>query len=282
MINPNFCTDNLWCVLPTKVYKSEYQLALEMTLQAFLGRIPWKKIKDYLKAVVELIQSTPFPFQSEKRNEWFLPRLTRRRRRAVQVINVTPIREGGIRRRGRSYLSDHGVDNFQSLSGGDYELFFHGTSHVSAEDIVNHGIDLNRGGKKKDFSDGGGFYLCNDFNEASSAIWARNRPLCSAVLVFQVPSNRLRRRRGLNLQGANERENWEEVVRHFRRGSRSPRFLGELDPVHFIEGPMAGGGQNFQRPIPNEGSYQLCIRSKDCAELFDESLHSVLFFELEH
>ena len=269
--------------LPTDVYTSECQPVLEMTLRALLGRIAWKRIKDYLKAVVELIQSTLFPFQREIRNEWFIFPFTRRRgREAVRVINVTCIRESGIRRRGRSYLSDHGVDNFQSLSGGDYELFFHGTSHVSAEDIVNHGIDLNRGGKKKDFSDGGGFYLCNDFNEASSAIWARNRPLCSAVLVFQVPSNRLRRRRGLNLQGANERENWEEVVRHFRRGSRSPRFLEELGPVHFIEGPMAGGGQNFQRPIPNEGSYQLCIRNKDCAELFDQSLHSVVFFELEH
>ena len=58
-------------------------------------------------------------------------------------------------------------------------------------------------------------------------------------------------------------------------------FLEELGPVHFIEGPMAGEGQNFQRPIPNEGSYQLCIRNKDCAELFDQSLHSVVFFEPE-
>ena len=282
MINPNFCTDDLWCVLPTNVYKSEYQLALEMTLQAFLGRVPWKKIKDYLKAVVELIQCNPFPFQSEKRNEWFFPRLTRRRRRAVQVINVTRIMEGGIPRRGESYLSLHGFDNFQSLSGDGYELFFHGTSHISAADIVNHGIDLNRGGRKKDFSDGGGFYLCNDFIEASSAFWASNRPRCSAVLVFQVPSNKLRPGLGLNLQGANKREKWEEVVRHFRRGSPSRRLLEELGPVHFIEGPMAGGGQNFQRPIPNDGSYQLCIRNKDCAELFDQSLHSVVFFEPVH
>ena len=281
MINPNFCTDDLWCVLPTKVYKSEYQLALEMTLQAFLGRIPLKKIKDYLKAVVELIQCTPFPFQSEKRNEWFLPRLTRRRRRAVQVINVTRIKEGEKPRRGESYLSLHGFDNFQSLSGDGYELFFHGTSHISAADIVNHGIDLNRGGRKKDFSDGGGFYLCNDFIEASRETWAGNRPRCSAVLVFQVQSNELRPGPGpgLNLQGANERERWKEVVRRFRRGLPSRPFLEELGPVHFIEGPMSGEGQNFQRPIPNEGSYQLCIRNKDCAELFDQSLHSVVFFE---
>lgn len=285
MINPNFWTDDLWCVLPTKVYKSEYQLALEMTLQAFLGRIPWKKIKDYLKAVVELIQCTPFPFQSEKRNEWFFPRLTRRRRQAVQVINVTRIKEGGKPRRGESYLSLHGFHNFQSLSGDGYELFFHGTSHMSAADIVNHGIDLNRGGRKKDFNDGGGFYLCNDFIEASSETWAGNRPRCSAVLVFQVLSNELRPGpgpgRGLNLQGANERERWKEVVRRFRRGLPSRPFLEELGSVHFIEGPMAGEGQNFQRPIPNEGSYQLCIRNKDCAELFDQSLHSVVFFEPE-
>ena len=294
MINPNFCTDDLWCVLPTKVYKSEYQLALEMTLQAFLGRIPWKKIKDYVKAVVELIQSTPFPFQSEKRNEWFFPRLTRRRRRAVQVINVTRIMEGGIPWRGESYLSLHGFDNFQSLSGDGYELFFHGTSHISAADIVNHGIDLNRGGRKKDFSDGGGFYLCNDFIEASSETWAGNRPRCSAVLVFQVLSNELRPgprpgpgpgpepRPCLNLQGANEREKWKEVVRHFRRGLPPRTFLNKLGEPHFIEGPMAGGGQNFQRPVPNEGSYQLCIKNKGCAELFDQSLHSVVFFEPEH
>lgn len=270
--------------LPTDVYTSECQPALEMTLQALLGRIAWKRIKDYLKAVVELIQSTLFPFQREIRNEWFTHPFTRRRsRRAVRVINVTCIREFGIRRRGRSYLSDHGVDNFQSLLGNGYELFFHGTSHISAADIVNHGIDLNRGGRKRDFSDGGGFYLCNDFIEASSAIWAGNRPPCSAILVFQVPSRELRPgpgpRPGLNLQGANKRERWKEVVRRFRRGLPSGPFLEELAPFHFIEGPMAGGGQNFQRPIPNEGSYQLCIRNNDCAELFDQSLHSVVFFE---
>ena len=143
---------------------------------------------------------------------------------------------------------------------------------------------MNRGGRKKDFSDGGGFYLCNDFIEASSAIWAGNKPPCSAVLVFQVPSNKLRPGPGpcLNLQGANEREKWKEVVRHFRRGLPSRTFLNKLGPHHFIEGPMASGGQNFQRPVANEGSYQLCIKNKDCAELFDQSLHSVVFFELEH
>ena len=269
--------------LPTDVYTSECQPALEMTLQALLGRIAWKRMKDYLKAVVELIQPTLFPFQREIRNEWFTLPFTRRRgHEAVRVINVTCIREFGIRRRGRSYLSDHGVDNFQSLSVSGCELLFHGTSHVSAQDIVNHGIDLNRGGKKKDFSDGGGFYLCNDFNEASSAIWAGNRPPCSAVLVFQVPSNKLRKRRYLDLQAANEREQRIEVVRNFRLGSPPRSFLTKLRRCHFIEGPMAGGGQNFQRPVPNEGSYQLCIRNKDCAELFDQSLHSVVFFEPEH
>ena len=143
---------------------------------------------------------------------------------------------------------------------------------------------MNRGGRKKDFSDGGGFYLCNDFIEASSAIWAGNKPPCSAVLVFQVPSNKLRPGAGpcLNLQGANEREQWIEVVRHFRRGLPSRTFLNKLGPHHFIEGTMASGGQNFQRPVANEGSYQLCIKNKDCAELFDQSLHSVVFFELEH
>ena len=100
--------------------------------------------------------------------------------------------------------------------------------------------------------------------------------------MFQVPSKKLRNRPYLDLQAANEREQWIEVVRNFRLGSPPRSFLTKLRRCHFIEGPMAGGGQSFQRPVPNEGSYQLCIRNKDCAELFDQSLHSVLFFEPEH
>ena len=219
-----------------------------------------------------------FPYNKEKFNVWFFPPSLKNKRGKLNVINVNSEGE-----KFKCYESQHGVSNFpMSLSNDDYEVFFHGTTHESAKNIIENNIILRRGdaSNRADFSRGCGFYLGKDFENTLRAKWRSHRPRCSAVLVFRVPRAELRRGEinGLDLQG--DLTEWQRIIKQFRASERpSRKFLDELEPYNFIEGPLFGEGQSLKNPIPNRGSYQLCVTSLDCAKLFDQSLHSVLFLE---
>ena len=282
---------NLWCIWLEKVY-TYCQPTLQETLLTLLAVLKWltRPIIGNFEAFSGLNlalhrlrcsacifnKCAPFPFLRRKKDEWFSLPPAGTRKQPVKVINVSRDRQG---RKGSSYSVQYGIDNFpQSLSDADFEIFYHGTSHESAEDIINYGINVNKGGKRKDFSDGDGFYLCKDFNETSSTRWAKNRPPCSAVLIFRVARAEFRDvRNGLDLQ--EDIEEWRRVVRYFRLGEYTRRLQRQLEEYDFIEGPMAGEGQNFRNPTPINNMYQLCIRNDESANLFHGSLHSAVFFE---
>ena len=226
------------------------------------------------------LKSELFPYNKKKFNDWFLLPSPKNERKKLNVINVNSEGE-----KFECYKSQHGVSNFPlSLSNDDYEVFFHGTSHESAKSIIENNIILSKGDAthKADFSHGWGFYLAKDFENTLRAKWRSHRPRCSAVLVFRVPRADLREAgiEGLDLQGESKESAWQRIIKQFRTpGTPSRRFLDKLEPYHFIEGPLFGEGQGLTNPIPNRGSYQLCVRSLDCAKLFDQNLHSVLFLE---
>ena len=216
------------------------------------------------------IHKQSFPYNKKCVNEWFSVPAPETRPTAVNIINVDKSGETS-----KCFTND--ARTFPETND-HYKVFFHGTSHESAKNIIDDGIDLAKGKTKKDFSDGRGFYLADRFEEVwPNATWARNRPHCTAVLVFRVRITELRgNRNGLDL-GSNM-DRWKEVVSKFRTGIADRRFLADLDNYDFIEGPLCGEGQNFKNPTPSS-TYQLCVHSDDCARLFDQSLHSVVFFE---
>lgn len=219
-----------------------------------------------------------FPYNKENINVWFHPPDLKDIIGRLNVINVN-----GEGEKCECYKSQHGVSNFpRSLSNDDYEVFFHATTHESAKNIIETGINLSKGDAKHkaDFSNGWGFYLGKDFEYVLRATWRSHRRRCSAVLVFRVPRTELRGggRNGLDLQ--DDLREWQRIIKEFRApGTPSRKFLRELEPYHFIEGPLFGEGQSLKNPIPNRGLYQLCVRHLDCARLFNENLHSVLFLE---
>lgn len=53
----------------------------------------------------------------------------------------------------------------------------------------------------------------------------------------------------------------------------------DKDKFDFIEGPICSEAHCFSNPYPIDDSYQFCVKSQVCAELFDRSLHSVVFFD---
>jgi len=226
--------------------------------------------------------STPYPYRHPhgKANTWFIitPK-DRERRKVLDKVNVINANKSGMT--GKCYSTQNGVCDFpHSLSNSGYELFYHGTNHGSAEIILEDGIDLNRGEREKDFSSRDGFYVGRDFDEALDAKWARNRPPVSALIVFRVKKTELETRASLNLQ--RDEYQWKEVVREFRSGEPDKRFRRRLRQYEYIEGPMSpitGENKSSTNPTPIAGSYQLCVRHRDCANLFDRSIHSVIFFE---
>ena len=163
-----------------------------------------------------------------------------------------------------------------SLETEDYEVFFHGTSYDHARNIIHGGIKLTKGDNFKDFSDGEGFYLAKHFDEAWKNRWASNRPPVSAVLVFRVHRADLREgREALDLR--TDEDQWKSVIRTFRSGKPTEQF----QKYEFIEGPISSisrGNQSLRNPIFHVDTYQLCVKHDDCAELFDRSLHSAVFF----
>ena len=160
-------------------------------------------------------------------------------------------------------------------------VLFHGTDHQSACDILFRGIDLCQGRQKRDFSCGSGFYLTDNCEEALN--WAKNTTTKPALLVFQV--NRQEHSTDsekLNL--FNDEQRWCEIVTSFRSGEKTARTRKSLAAYDLIEGPMStmktieSTGELVFSPKPL--SYQMCLISDSCADIFRRTLHSILFFDI--
>ena len=222
-----------------------------------------------------------FPYQEETVNQWFTVSTEGvQPDKAVHIMNVD--KDGQAK---KCYTAQNPIDNFPvSLEDDDFEMFCHGTSHDNAQDIIECGINLTKGKGKQDFSTGDGFYLGKSFHEAYK--WTKTRGhFTSAVLVFRVNKVELRgddNDNGLDLRKPESKKEWQEVVSQFRSGKPDKKFRKDLNRNYqFIEGPMASLSSKNPRldyPKQKDGTYQLCVRNEDCAELFDRSLHSVVFF----
>lgn len=271
-LHPSYCRQTAQSLLETLEWLR--QLTTE-TLVTF--RLP-SQVGFLLKCLVlhgenMFSKCNRFPYQPSTVSKWFTissadPKV---RKQPVKVINVNP---DGMTQ--RCYTTQNGDENFL-FKNKDYEVLFHGTSHDHARNIFDGGIKLTKGGKRKDFSDGEGFYLANEFDEALKNKWASNRPSVSAVLVYRVHRADLReRRQALDLR--KDEEQWRSVIRAFRSGTATEQFLKQYE---FIEGPMSsisGENQSLSNPIFHDATYQLCVKHDNCAELFDRGLHSAVFF----
>ena len=225
-----------------------------------------------------------FPFREDKINEWFDHELPSEGDEDNQVIKIMNVDRPG--RRNKIYMNPDQPENFpMSLSNDNFEFFVHGTNHDGAKSIIEEGILLSEGAERKDFSDGSGFYLGSDLEEAIK--WAKRKYKDGeAVLIYQVDKKELRgdnNEKGLDLR--NDEDEWERVVTEYRligrHGQKKPckGYRNRLKKNHFIEGPMASVSRTNPIPQENVGTYQLCVRKEACAKLFDRSLRYVIFFE---
>ena len=227
------------------------------------------------------IKCSRFPYEEDTTNEWFdLPDEGSQRNNPVKAINI--VKEEGTTAKCSAIL-DKIQNHLESISGDDFEILFHGTSHENAQDIIEGGINVKFGQPRQDFSSSDGFYLGDSFDEAIKWPGSRGFP-DSAVLVYRVKKTELRgdgNEKGLDLRGDENKKEWQGVVSQFRSGRPDRKFSKEMKAYEFIEGPMASMSKknpNFKYPPQKDGTYQLCVRKDKCAELFDRGLHSILFF----
>ena len=218
-----------------------------------------------------------FPHNENVVNEWFDYTYKIEIQKQIKEINV-------VRERGTQWNDDNAsfkkilLNELKLCDDKGFHLFYHGTGHNFVKNIIVEGIYLRGWQKKAEFSDGDGFYVTNSLSEGKE--WADKKFRHSAVLVFRVSKVELRgheNSKGLDLTGVEKREEWKNLVKKCFSSDES--FLKTLR-YDFIEGPVVDRGRcDFEsNPAPKSGSYQLCVRTNDCASLFTKSICAVVFF----
>ena len=222
--------------------------------------------------------SVLFPFQANLINSWFqLPS----RADEESECDIDPCQVNIM----NLVTEESNVGNTtQAILNGflprdeDHVLFYHGTDHFSAVDILLRGIDLCAGRQKRDFSCGSGFYLTNSLDSALG--WAKSTTAKPAILVFQVNHQILNAARRENLD--NNEERWSEIVSSFRSGRRTAKMRKSLSTFDLIEGPMAllAVAESSEEAVfeAKASSHQICLISEDFAENFHQTLHSIIFY----
>ncbi|XP_059147589.1 uncharacterized protein LOC131935244 [Physella acuta] len=158
----------------------------------------------------------------------------------------------------------------------DSLFLFHGTSLLSAVNILERGINLVKGKQNLDFSHAKGFYVINNLRK--SVEWScTHKPELHAVVIFKLKKTEMDNGNGLVLE--DERE-WGEVVTACRKGfenDNGPEVEDRLQNVDFVRGFICANGREVHRnnhnPVIMEERdgyrpLQTCILNKDYARWF--------------
>lgn len=169
------------------------------------------------------------------------------------------------------------------------EVWFHGTDDQSALDISRGGITLSTGSRRRDFSDGKGFYLTNNVEDAKN--WAFSITQRPAVLIFKIPKSYLEAAKKLNLFEESETiPAWEEIVSANRSGVLSWKMRMTLEQYECIEGPVSvvpetdkakdgDSGATISRE-PQPDTHQICIVDEDFADVISNCLSKVVLYNV--
>ena len=231
-----------------------------------------RRVQDEFKYNVLLSQrSKRLPFEIGRRAEWL-------EKDGVIVANV-------VTKKSESSMRTQSMLRKLELYDEQMVVLFHGTDHKSACDIMSgRGIHLGAGRKKRDFSSGAGFYLTKNLDDALS--WACSTTVKPAILVFRVELDFLNKASKLNLNEGDGLTKWREIVNFFRLDKGPGNLRSSLSAYDLIEGksaratrsgPTNGNDLMFEQ---NPSSYQMCLISKKFAEMFQEKLHSIFFYDI--
>ena len=229
--------------------------------------------------------SVKFPFQCHLTNSWFfypIPNIAREKGNNYEHICRVKIMNLVTKERSLSkIIQDTELSDFVS-EDAEHTVLFHGTDHESAKNILaDRGIYLFAGRQKRDFSSGMGFYLTKSADDALN--WATSTTTKPAILIFKVNRRFLDEAKKLNL--FDDEQKWREIVSNFRSARRTAKTRSSLSSYELIEGPLATVTRSETSDKlmvdPKPSSYQICLISCKFAESFQQTLHSVLFLDIQ-
>jgi len=219
-----------------------------------------------------------FPVKSSLTDKWFHldPEETKESENNYDHISRIKIMNVTTKER-----VDESIRDILVRDDPEHTFLFHGTDHQSASNILaTRGIYLNAGRLKRDFSHGKGFYLSKSMDNALE--WANCTTAKPAILIFRTDRRFLDSAKKLSLFHNEER--WHEIVHSFRSGRKTAKTRESLSAYDFIEGPMAtvrideGSDELVVEQKPS--TYQMCLISSEYSKMFQQTLHSVLFLDI--
>ena len=210
---------------------------------------------------------SPFSYEENRLNEWFTHDVERdreedgrliRKSGTISAINTTTIEEAEARIQEK-------ITEFRN-GNTEGKLYFHGTDHKSAKNILENGIKLEMGAKECDFSHGKGFYITNDFMYALHYAYAKNK--ATAVIIFNISDPYLQSSQCLDLSGHSNREDWLSVTSFFRSGEdrrKRPNesLYNQIESCHCIIGPIKEDG--VHGGLKPQELIQICIKNTEMA-----------------
>ena len=158
-------------------------------------------------------------------------------------------------------------------------LWYHGTLHKSADNIMYSDIQLGAGSVQQDFSDGSGFYLTPDY--AYALEWAKGKGPEIAVIVFNIGPLSTE----FTKMDLSERDKeWEQIVKYNRSGGDTALPIDlkkEFENCSYVTGPMSNVGRT-STPEFVEGDcgnkiMQMCIKSREMAKYVSSHICAVIF-----
>ena len=88
-------------------------------------------------------------------------------------IQSTRERHGGKYKLKKDSKNTPNANFPEAITNEQFEVYFHGTDTGGDEHIIENGIEFDKGKEAQYFSDGNGFYVTNNFDEADT--WANRR-----------------------------------------------------------------------------------------------------------
>ena len=203
-----------------------------------------------------------FPYNENYLNAWFRTGVQRDGgeggrsvQAAISAINTTTTEQAEAR------IQEKTTEFRKSNPNG--HLYFHGTDHKSAKDILENGIKLREGEARCDFSHREGFYVTNDFEYALD--YAHAKVKASAVIIFNISDDYLGSLQCLDLIGSRKHKDWVSVTNFFRSGEKmrlDQRLYNQIENCQYIIGPISGGATRGRR---RQDLSQICIKKNQMA-----------------
>ncbi|KAK6991361.1 hypothetical protein BgiMline_014732, partial [Biomphalaria glabrata] len=226
-----------------------------------------------------LSEIAKFPYSEQKTDEWFKENISSQRAGAsnsnasanINVFNCT----------GKNEESPKLIQDFLKKvkeEDGESKLFYHGTTHLNAQSIINSGITLTKGKQGNDFSSGDGFYLFEEFQYAEE--WVRDKMTYYAVLVFKVKQDFVNPVLKKGLDVSKDQSTWQEIINYCQSCYKDKSTKRILKGVTFIRGPTSAWGAKKGRSGFGRGKIQFCIRDEQYSDEFGrlENICCAIFY----